>query len=192
MTCSWRSRQTIATRGDTLSRMATSHPRAARVAVTMLAAGVMALGLTSCGQGTENGADTTDDPFVDYERSDSVEWTTQIPATQPPVVSGPPTTGTTRPPTAPTAAPVGTLCGYVPAVTGEQPVIVLNGPLDCATAMTVSQKYFDSIGQAQGQGLFLTVDGWACQWPIVDGRSRADSYYTCTAPDQVATVRIGE
>lgn len=187
----WRSRRTGAVRGDTLSRMATSHQRAARVAVTMLAASVLTLGLTSCGQSTENGADTTD-PFVDYELSDSVERTTQIPATQPPVVSGPPTTGTTRPPTAPTAAPVGTICGYVPAETGEQPVIVLNGPLDCATAMTVSQKYFASIGQAQGQGLFLTVDGWECQWPIVAGRSRADSYYTCTAPDQVAAVRIGE
>lgn len=172
--------------------MATSRqPRAARVAVTLLAAGAMTLGLTSCGQSTENGADTAD-PFVDYERSDSVEWTTQIPATQPPVVSSPPITGTTSPPTAPTAAPAGTICGYVPAETGEQPVIVLNGPLDCATAMTVSQKYFASIGQAQGQGLFLTINGWECQWPIVAGRSRADSYYTCTAPDQVAAVQIGE
>lgn len=191
MTCTWRSRRTVDPRGDTLPRMTFSHQRDARVAVTMLAAGAMTLGLTSCGQSTENGADTTD-PFVDYERSDSVEWTTQIPATQPPAASRPPTTGTTRPPTAPTVAPAGTLCGYAPAVAGEQPVIVLNGPVDCATAMTVSQKYFATINQAQGRGLFLTVDGLTCQWPIVPGRTRADSYYTCTAPDEVAAIQIGE
>ncbi|WP_238995126.1 hypothetical protein [Gordonia sp. JH63] len=152
----------------------------------------MTLGLTSCGQSTENGADTAD-PFVDYERSDSVDWTTQIPATtQPPVVSSPPITETTRPPSAPTAAPAGLICGYVPGAAGEQPVIVLNGPVDCATAMTVSQKYFASIDQAQGQGLFLTVDGWECQWSYVAGRSHADSYSTCTAPGGVAAVKIGE
>ncbi len=44
------SHRTVAVRGDTLARIASSHQRAARVAVTMLAAGVMTLGSTSCGQ----------------------------------------------------------------------------------------------------------------------------------------------
>ena len=45
----------------------------------------MTIGLTSCRQSTENGTDTAH-PFVDYERSDSAEWTTQTPSTTPPVV----------------------------------------------------------------------------------------------------------
>ena len=80
-----------------------------------------------------------------------------------------------------TAAPMGTTCGTVVDVPGRtQPVVVLNGDVDCATAMRVADRYLhDPSVQKSGSSGQATVDGWQCSAPVLPGRSRADSYLEC-------------
>ncbi len=144
-------------------------------------AGIVAFVLASCGQGGEYGANTND-PFVDYEES-AAPWSTKIPVTKTPSVSRP---------IAPAIAQPGVHCGWVSTrVTGDKPCVVLSGQVDCIEAMTVIQKYFNSIAQDQEQALFSTFDGWSCLRPTAPRPSHAGSYYTCTAIGGVGTVRIG-
>ena len=80
-----------------------------------------------------------------------------------------------------------------PHATGAvQPVIVLTGSIECATALAVSERYLNDASVAsEGQGRFATIDGWHCNWPYVDGRSHAESYLQCTDAAQ-NSFKIGE
>lgn len=94
----------------------------------------------------------------------------------------------------PVAASAGDTCGTViPHATGAvQPVIVLTGSIECATALAVSERYLNDASVAsEGQGRFATIDGWHCNWPYVDGRSHAESYLQCTDVAQ-NSFQIGE
>ncbi|MDL9935441.1 hypothetical protein QSJ18_01645 [Gordonia sp. ABSL1-1] len=74
------------------------------------------------------------------------------------------------------------------------PVAVLEGSVDCAEALAVARDYEAAIalGTPEGQGLFLTVRGWACSWPYLAGRSHAESYLKCTDPTGNNAIRIGD
>jgi hypothetical protein len=72
----------------------------------------------------------------------------------------------------------GAVCGTVRLPTGSPaPVAVLKGEIECATAMRIAQGYLS--GKPAGQGQYLEVEGWLCQWPTVPGRSHAESYLRC-------------
>lgn len=92
------------------------------------------------------------------------------------------------------AATTGDLCGtVVPHATGAvQPVIVLTGSVECATALAISERYLnDTSVVIEGQGRFATVEGWRCNWPYVDGRSHAETYLQCTDSAQ-NSFKIGD
>ncbi|EON32593.1 hypothetical protein GTC6_11151 [Gordonia terrae C-6] len=160
-----------------------SRQRAAMAAATMLA-GIVVLGLASCGLIGENGA-ATDDPVVEYglDGTGVAPWSSRAPATG--------TSSAATPPRGPAIGQPGVHCGWVSATADELPVVVLSGQVDCVEAMTVTQRYFDSISRAHGQDLALTVNGWSCLRATVPGWSYADSYYMCAATANVGTVRIG-
>lgn len=79
------------------------------------------------------------------------------------------------------AQPPGTLCGQVQNRVGASlPVIVLNGDVDCSTAVQVASDYVNGPRDADGGTLqFQKVDGWSCEVPLLPGRSHADSYLEC-------------
>jgi hypothetical protein len=79
------------------------------------------------------------------------------------------------------AQPPGTLCGHVQNRVGASlPVIVLNGDVDCTTAVQVASDYVNGTRPADSGTLqFQNVDGWACEVPLLPGRSHADSYLEC-------------
>lgn len=90
----------------------------------------------------------------------------------------------------------GTACGRV----GKLPVVVTAGSVDCGTALKVAAAYSAAIDAGadptstdpavpQGQGLFATILGWDCSWPMAPGRSHADSPLACTHGS--AALRIG-
>lgn len=79
------------------------------------------------------------------------------------------------------AQPPGTVCGHVQArYGGALPVIVLNGDVDCTTAVQVASDYVNGTRPADSGTLqFQNVDGWSCEIPLLPGRSHADSYMEC-------------
>ncbi|WP_341257965.1 MULTISPECIES: hypothetical protein [Gordonia] len=91
--------------------------------------------------------------------------------------------------------PVDIMCDLVPNPNNNmsEPVVVLQGEVDCAEALSVARGYLAGIkaGKPEGQGQFLTVQGWDCNWPYVDGRSHADSYLKCVDPTGANAIRIG-
>ncbi|GAB17816.1 hypothetical protein GOEFS_039_00510 [Gordonia effusa NBRC 100432] len=91
--------------------------------------------------------------------------------------------------------PIGIMCDLVPNPnTGlSTPVVVLTGKVDCSEALSVARDYLAGIkaGKPAGQGQFMTVRGWDCNWPYVDGRSHADSYLKCVDASGSNSIRIG-
>ena len=78
------------------------------------------------------------------------------------------------------AQPPGTLCGHVQNRGGVSlPVIVLNGDVDCATAVNVAADYLRNPPSGGGTLMLENVDGWTCDAPLLPGRSHADSYLEC-------------
>jgi hypothetical protein len=78
------------------------------------------------------------------------------------------------------AQPPGTLCGHVQNRVGVSlPVIVLNGDVDCATAVNVAADYLRNPPSGGGTLMLENVDGWTCDAPLLPGRSHADSYLEC-------------
>lgn len=118
----------------------------------------------------------------------SAEGTTTATATTPePAVS--PLTTPKR------LTPADIMCDLVPNPNNDKstPVVVLQGQVDCSEALSVARDYLAAIkaGEAEGQGLFLTVQGWECSWPYVEGRSHAESYLKCVDPSGTNAIRIG-
>lgn len=138
----------------------------------------------------DSGADTTG----------AAELSTSI-STELSRVTTPRPTTATRPTTIPRytppddTTPAGVVCDLVSSdATGTTlPVAVLTGAVDCTVAVPVADRYLnDTDLYIEGQGRRATVDGWTCIWPYVDGRSHADSYYTCTDPTGANSIRIGD
>jgi hypothetical protein len=79
------------------------------------------------------------------------------------------------------AQPPGTVCGNVQNRIGASvPVIVLNGDVNCSTAVQVASDYVNRPPNPDGGTLqFQNVDGWQCEVPLLPGRSHADSYLEC-------------
>ena len=145
-------------------------------AVALLVSGVVAL--AGCGSSATTPADRS-------TPADTSGWSAPTPRPSSSVDSSLPMSASPPADVVAGAAP-NTLCGTV--ATGNrpaQPVAVLSGRVDCGAAMTIADKYLSGVdrGQAQGQGLRLDVSGWSCFWPYVPGRSHADSYLQCDAPD---------
>lgn len=88
------------------------------------------------------------------------------------------------------------MCDLVPDQNNNrsEPVVVIQGAVDCSEALSVARDYLAGIkaGTPEGQGMFLTVQGWSCSWPYVDGRSHADSYFKCVDPSGANAIRIGD
>lgn len=102
-----------------------------------------------------------------------------------------------QPPAQPSRlTPAGVVCDMIanPNTNSTRPVVVLEGEVNCDEAMAVASRYLDGIksGDTQGQGAFLTVEGWECSWPYVEGRSHADSYLKCVDPTGSNAIRIGD
>lgn len=91
--------------------------------------------------------------------------------------------------------PLDVVCDLIsnPNTGRTSPVAVLEGAVHCDEAMSVARDYLAGIaaGRQQGQGAFLTIRGWDCSWPYVDGRSHADSYLKCVDPTGLNAIRIG-
>ncbi|GAA1481572.1 hypothetical protein GCM10009624_20120 [Gordonia sinesedis] len=81
-----------------------------------------------------------------------------------------------------------------PTTNIPEPVVVLEGSVNCTEALVVVREYLAAIqrGEAEGQGLFATIRGWDCVWPYVPGRTHAESYRKCTDPTGKNSVRIGD
>lgn len=138
---------------------------------------------------------TTTVPSIDVVDSRGVSSEpaiTRFPPSTTTKVTGAPTTTTTP---VQKLSPAGTACGEVTSKTAQtaRPVAVLQGQVDCLEAMDVATTYVDGIdaGKAAGQRLSLTVKGWRCSWPYVDGRSHDQSYLKCATGDGVNAIRIG-
>jgi hypothetical protein len=74
------------------------------------------------------------------------------------------------------------MCGTVTDVPGRtQPVVVLKGDVDCASAIRIANRYFhdDSVPKGDGSGTEATVEGWRCWIPVLPGRAHVDSYVEC-------------
>ena len=82
------------------------------------------------------------------------------------------------------AQPPGTLCGNVENQAGiSEPVIVLKGAVDCATAANVAAAYLGNPPTDSGTLMMATVHGWMCSAPLLPGRSHANSYLECDESD---------
>lgn len=161
----------------------------------ILRAGIAAAGFLLVG-----GCTATSQPPNDASTSSSPPVST--PATTPVTSSDEPTSASPTDsapsvisPTTP-LTPADGMCDMVanPNTNTSEPVVVLEGRVNCAEALAVARDYLAAIqrGEPEGQGLFATIRGWDCVWPYVPGRSHADYYLKCTDPTGDNSIRIGD
>lgn len=148
----------------------------------------IALGAVGCADASQS----------ETSASSAATATTTTPADSTTAATTPATTpeSTVRPlTTSKKLTPADIMCDLVPNPNDNKstPVVVLQGQVDCSQALSVARDYLAGIkaGEAEGQGLFLTVQGWDCNWPYVEGRSHAESYLKCVDPSRANAIRIG-
>lgn len=93
----------------------------------------------------------------------------------------------------PRLTPAGVLCGVITDQSTQTslPVAVLVGSVDCHFAVLVADHYLnDPAIDPQGVGRAAIVDSWACHRPHPDDRTQ--TFYACTDPTGINTIRIGD